>query len=62
MSCDCGLKDESLEKAMVEAERGTYTIQQMERQKAVEVIEKLQKVGTIAIASESHSDYNGIIN
>lgn len=56
LSCDCGLKDESLEKAMVEAERGTYTIQQMERQKAVEVIEKLQKVGTIAIASESHSD------
>lgn len=56
LSQSCGLKDESLKKAMAEARRGTYTIEHMERQKAAEFIEKLQKVGTIAIASESNSD------
>ena len=52
----CGLKDESLKKAMVEARKGTYTIERMDRQKAAEFIEKLQEVGTIAIASESDPD------
>ena len=53
LSRRCGLKDESLKKAMAEARRGTYTIEHMDRQKAAEFIEKLQEVGTIAIASES---------
>ena len=41
---------------MVEARKGTYTIERMDRQKAAEFIEKLQEVGTIAIASESDPD------
>lgn len=56
LSRKCGLKDESLKKAMAEAKRGTYTIEHMDRQKATEFIAKLQEVGTIAIASESDPD------
>lgn len=56
LSRKCGLKDEFLKKAMAEARRGTYTIEHMDRQKAAEFIEKLQEVGTIAIASESDPD------
>ena len=56
LSRNCGLKDESLKKAMAEARRGTYTIEHMDRQKAAEFIEKLQEVGTIAIANESDPD------
>lgn len=56
LSRNCGLKDESLKKAMAEARRGTYTIEHMDRRKAAEFIEKLQEVGTIAIASESDPD------
>lgn len=56
LSRNCGLKDESLKKAMAEARRGTYTIEHMDRLKAAEFIEKLQEVGTIAIASESDPD------
>ena len=56
LSRRCGLKDESLKKAIAEARRGTYTIEHMDRQKAAEFIEKLQEVGTIAIVSESDPD------
>ena len=52
----CGLKDDILKKAMAEARKGTYTVEHMNIEKAEMFIEKLQEVGTIAIASESDPD------
>ena len=52
----CGLKDDLLKKAMIEARRGTYTVEHMDTEKTEKFIEKLQEVGTIAITSESDSD------
>lgn len=53
---NCGLKDTSLKKAMTEAKKGTYTIERMDKKKAEDLIERLQEVGTIAIASDSDPD------
>ena len=56
MRCICGLKDESLKRAMSEAKKGTYTLEHIDRKKAEKFIKKLQEVGTIAIISDSYSD------
>ena len=48
----CRLSDEKLDKAMMEAKKGTYSIENMERERAERLVDQLQRVETIAIITE----------
>lgn len=48
----CKFNDKMLAKAMKEAKKGTYCIENIEKSRAERLVEQLQKAGTIAIITE----------